>query len=51
MIYHISHIDLDGYGCQIVTEHYYGKGNVKFFNCNYGNAIIYILENILQNIT
>ena len=50
MIYHISHIDLDGYGCQIVTEHYYGKGNVKFFNCNYGNAIIYILENILQDI-
>lgn len=50
MIYHISHIDLDGYGCQIVTEHYYGKGNVKFFNCNYGNSIIYILESILQDI-
>lgn len=50
MIYHISHIDLDGYGCQIVTEKYYGEGNVKFYNCNYGNSIIYILESILQDI-
>ena len=50
MIYHISHIDLDGYGCQIITEKYYGEGNVKFYNCNYGNSIIYILEDILQAI-
>jgi len=48
MVYHISHIDLDGYGCQIITEKHYGKKNIKFYNCNYGKAIKYILHNILK---
>ena len=28
-IYHLSHIDLDGYGCQMVTNHYFD--NIEFF--------------------
>lgn len=50
MVYHISHIDLDGYGCQIITQNYFGKKNIKFYNCNYGNAIKYILKEILEKI-
>lgn len=32
--FHISHNDLDGYGCQFVSKRYYPNGT--FFNCNYG---------------
>ena len=36
-IYHLSHTDLDGYGCQMVTNHYFE--NIEFFNSNYGKEI------------
>ncbi|NLK66259.1 MAG: 3'-to-5' oligoribonuclease B [Campylobacteraceae bacterium] len=36
-VYHLSHTDLDGYGCQVVTKHYFK--NVEFFNSNYGREI------------
>lgn len=48
MIYHLSHIDLDGYGCQYMSEQAFGKGNVKFFNSNYGKEIELKLEKILK---
>jgi len=36
-IYHLSHTDLDGYGCQMVTNHFFE--NVEFLNSNYGKEI------------
>ena len=33
-IHHLSHTDLDGYGAQVITNHYFK--NVKFYNSNYG---------------
>ncbi|MGG7073024.1 3'-to-5' oligoribonuclease B [Campylobacter sp. 9BO] len=36
-IYHLSHTDLDGYGAQFVTAHYFK--NLQFFNSNYGREI------------
>lgn len=37
MIYHLSHTDLDGYGCQLITNHYFE--NIRFYNSNYGKEI------------
>lgn len=36
IIFHLSHIDLDGYGCQIITENKFGKEKIKYYNANYG---------------
>ena len=36
-IHHLSHTDLDGYGAQVITNHYFK--NVKFYNSNYGKEI------------
>ena len=36
-IYHLSHTDLDGYGCQMVTNHFFK--NIEFLNSNYGKEI------------
>ncbi|NWF66828.1 MAG: phosphoesterase [Campylobacterales bacterium] len=49
-VYHLSHIDLDGYGCQFITNRYFE--DKKYFNANYGkevieklNSIIHLIEN------
>lgn len=36
-LFHLSHTDLDGYGCQYVSSKYIENG--RFFNSNYGNEI------------
>ncbi|MDD3468243.1 MAG: 3'-to-5' oligoribonuclease B, partial [Campylobacterales bacterium] len=36
-LFHLSHTDLDGYGCQYVASKY--AKNARFFNSNYGNEI------------
>lgn len=36
-LYHLSHTDLDGYGCQMVTNRYFES--IKFYNSNYGKEI------------
>ena len=36
-LFHLSHTDLDGYGCQMVTQHYFDNAN--FYNSNYGKEI------------
>lgn len=36
-LYHLSHTDLDGYGCQMVTSHYFDE--ISFYNSNYGKEI------------
>ncbi|CAD7286598.1 DHH family phosphoesterase [Campylobacter suis] len=35
--FHLSHTDLDGYGAQYVTKHYFK--NIHFLNSNYGREI------------
>ncbi len=36
-IYHLSHTDLDGYGCQMVTNNFFDS--IQFYNSNYGREI------------
>jgi len=47
-LYHLSHIDLDGYGCQLITKKYFKE--VNFYNSNYGNEITQKIEQILSDI-
>lgn len=47
-IFHLSHTDLDGYGCQFVTKHYFE--NIKFYNSNYGKEIDERLNQIMNDI-
>jgi oligoribonuclease NrnB/cAMP/cGMP phosphodiesterase (DHH superfamily) len=47
-IYHLSHIDLDGYGCQYLTNRCFES--IKFYNANYGNEIKARLEEIVSHI-
>ena len=40
-IHHLSHIDLDGYGCQLVSYEFFSKNtNVYFYNANYGKEVL-----------
>jgi len=41
-LYHLSHIDLDGYSCQLLTNSIFS--NRKYYNSNYGAEIITRLE-------
>ncbi len=45
-IFHLSHTDLDGYGCQMVTRHYFD--NIYYFNSNYGKEISERFNEILS---
>jgi oligoribonuclease NrnB/cAMP/cGMP phosphodiesterase (DHH superfamily) len=47
-IYHLSHTDLDGYGCQMVTNHFFK--NVEFLNSNYGKEINERINQIIASI-
>ena len=47
-LYHLSHIDLDGYGCQLITKEYFK--NTNFYNSNYGNEITQKIEQIFSDI-
>jgi len=46
--YHLSHIDLDGYSCQLVTKEAYK--DIVFFNANYGAEVGERLHEILEAI-
>ncbi len=48
-IYHLSHTDLDGYGCQMVTNRYFD--NIEFYNSNYGKEINERFEEIFNDIS
>ncbi len=50
MTFHISHNDLDGYGCQSITKVAI-KTNIKFFNCNYGKDLELTVSKVLSMIT
>jgi len=47
-IYHLSHIDLDGYSCQLILK--YTPYKVENFNANYGAEVKENLEVILEKI-
>ncbi len=47
-IYHLSHIDLDGYGCQYLTQKAFDK--IEFYNANYGAEVKARLEEIISSI-
>lgn len=36
-VFHLSHIDLDGYGAQFIAKHFFEE--IYFFNANYGKEI------------
>lgn len=44
-IYHLSHTDLDGYGCQYVVANYFK--DCEFYNSNYGKEIEEKFDEIL----
>lgn len=50
-VFHLSHTDLDGYGCQLITKNIFD--NIEFLNANYGEEVLvridYILDNLLEN--
>lgn len=45
-VYHLSHTDLDGYGCQLITSHFFD--NISFFNSNYGKEITERFHEIVE---
>lgn len=47
-VYHLSHIDLDGYGAQFVAREFFK--NIRFYNANYGKEVSARLKQILRNI-
>lgn len=53
-IYHLSHIDLDGYGCQMVSKEIYTHALdsviLYFYNANYGKEVGARLEQIYRQI-
>lgn len=44
-VFHLSHTDLDGYGCQMISKHYFE--NIHFYNSNYGHEITEKFQDIL----
>ena len=47
-IHHLSHIDLDGYSCQLVMK--YTPYNITNYNANYGAEVKSKLDLILENV-
>ena len=47
-VYHLSHIDLDGYGCQYLTNKVFD--DINFYNANYGAEVQQKLEQIYSDI-
>jgi len=47
-VYHLSHIDLDGYGCQYLTIRCFDR--IECYNANYGPEVKARLEEIIKQI-
>lgn len=47
-LHHLSHTDLDGYSCQMVSAHYFDS--INFYNSNYGKEINECFNQILASI-
>ncbi|BDR28397.1 tRNA ligase subunit PheS family protein [Helicobacter suis] len=46
-VFHLSHIDLDGYGCQFVSRCFFSE--IKFYNANYGREVGARLHEIITD--
>ena len=47
--YHLSHIDLDGYSCQLVMR--YTPYTIHSFNANYGAEVVERLNQIIEHVS
>jgi len=47
-VYHLSHIDLDGYGCQYLTTKCFDR--IECYNANYGPEVTARLEEVINKI-
>lgn len=47
-LFHISHTDLDGYGCQLVTNEFFS--DTTFYNVNYGLEVKLAIKKVLDDI-
>ena len=47
-VFHLSHTDLDGYGCQLITNELFK--NINFYNANYGEEVTFRLNQIIDDI-
>ena len=47
-LYHLSHIDLDGYGCQYLTSMVFS--DIRCYNANYGPEVTARLDEIFRDI-
>lgn len=47
-LFHLSHTDLDGYSCQLVTKEFFKES--YFFNANYGLEVRLSIKKILEDI-
>jgi len=46
--FHLSHTDLDGYGCQLITKKIFP--DAVFYNANYGLEVKMFMQDILEQI-
>lgn len=47
-LFHLSHTDLDGFSCQLITKEYFKEA--FFYNANYGVEVKLSLKKILEDI-
>lgn len=47
-LFHISHTDLDGFSCQLITKEYFKEGS--FYNANYGIEVKLTIKKVLNEI-
>ncbi len=46
--FHISHTDMDGYGCQLISKKIFPNGT--FLNANYGLEVKLFIKEVLDKI-
>lgn len=47
-VFHLSHIDLDGYGCQFISRHFFRQ--IKYYNANYGKEVSARLHEMIDDV-
>lgn len=47
-VHHLSHIDLDGYGAQLVARECFD--DIVFYNANYGREMLVKIQHLLENV-
>ncbi len=47
-LFHISHTDLDGYGCQLITNEYFKDS--FFYNANYGQEVKLCIDKAIRDL-